>query len=141
MNIDTIEDILFIGYPNNLYDEENLIPIVRKGITATPISIDFNNEPVFIIDASVFPGSSGSPVLICETDIEYSRGYRRIFFLGILSEGYIQKSESEIEYREIPVDKRPFAISKDWLDLRRVFKSHLIKELVENFLISEGEVN
>ncbi|MCG3223732.1 MAG: trypsin-like peptidase domain-containing protein [Candidatus Heimdallarchaeota archaeon] len=140
INIDTIEDILFIGYPNNLYDKENLIPIVRKGITATPICIDFNSKPIFLIDASVFPGSSGSPVLICETDIEYPRGYRKLFFLGILSEGYVQLDENEIEFREIPVDMKPVAISKDWLDLGRVFKSHLIKKLAEEFLISVGEI-
>lgn len=141
MNIDTIEDILFIGYPNNIYDEKNLIPIVRKGITATPICIDFNNDSIFLIDASVFPGSSGSPVLICETDIEYPRGYRKLFFLGILSGGYTQPSENEIEYKEIPIEIKPFAISKDWLDLGRVYKSHLIKELVEEFLIKEGEID
>jgi len=41
-SIDAIEDIIFIGYPNNIYDKNNLLPVVRKGITATPISVDFN---------------------------------------------------------------------------------------------------
>ncbi|MHA1667384.1 MAG: S1 family peptidase [Candidatus Heimdallarchaeaceae archaeon] len=98
--IDAIEEVIFIGYPNNLYDRENYLPIVRKGITATPIYVDFNNLPIFLIDASVFHGSSGSPVFIADF-----RGYitrsgnhflnkRRIYFLGILSKGFqITKSD------------------------------------------------
>ncbi|MFR3321383.1 MAG: hypothetical protein ACLTSZ_09905 [Lachnospiraceae bacterium] len=59
-----IEDITFIGYPSGLYDSVNKLPIIRQGITATPIWNQFNGENVFLIDAGVFPGSSGSPVFI-----------------------------------------------------------------------------
>ena len=40
------------------------MPIVRKGITATSLQLDFNNEPKFLIDAAIYGGSSGSPVYI-----------------------------------------------------------------------------
>lgn len=62
--IDAIEDVIFVGYPNGLYDQANNLPIARRGTTATPIYVDHNNEPKFLIDASVFPGSSGSPVFL-----------------------------------------------------------------------------
>ncbi len=55
--LSAIEDIIFIGYPSGLYDEENLNPLIRQGITATPIWNDFQKQPKFIIDAGVFPGS------------------------------------------------------------------------------------
>lgn len=42
-----IEDITFIGYPSGLYDNVNKLPIIRQGITATPIWNQFNGENVF----------------------------------------------------------------------------------------------
>ena len=61
-----VEEITFIGYPSGLYDEHNVTPLVRRGITATPAWNDFQGEPTFLIDAGVFPGSSGSPVFCFE---------------------------------------------------------------------------
>ncbi|HID08283.1 MAG TPA: serine protease, partial [Armatimonadetes bacterium] len=62
--LDALEEVLFIGYPSGIYDTANLLPVFRRGITATPIQIDYEGKPIFLVDASVFPGSSGSPVLI-----------------------------------------------------------------------------
>lgn len=55
-------DIWFIGYPENRFDVVHNIPIFRKGCIASPQKLDFNGEKQFLIDAQVFPGSSGSPV-------------------------------------------------------------------------------
>lgn len=65
--IDLIETVTFFGYPNGIWDTANFLPIARRGVTATPISIDFQGKKQFLIDASVFPGSSGSPVFIINT--------------------------------------------------------------------------
>lgn len=59
-----IEDVLMLGYPRGLIDAENNLPIVRRGITATSIHVDYCGTPSFLIDAACFPGSSGSPVFI-----------------------------------------------------------------------------
>ena len=37
--LDAIEEIVFIGYPNGIYDAQNLMPIARRGTTATPVQI------------------------------------------------------------------------------------------------------
>src|SRR5690625_1800768 len=62
--LDVIEDVLFIGHPNGLYDSHSFLPVTRQGITATPLQNDYQGKPAFLIDASIFPGSSGSPVFI-----------------------------------------------------------------------------
>ena len=78
-NMSWIENIKMTGYPNFLIDEFNNLPIARCGITATPYELDFNNEPKFLIDASVYRGSSGSPVCMQST---------KILLLGILHASY-----------------------------------------------------
>ena len=93
-NFSAIEDVTFIGYPNGLYDDTNKMSIIRKGITATPIWNSFKGQESFLIDAGVFPGSSGSPVFI------YNKGSyptkdglaigSRILFVGIISETMIR---------------------------------------------------
>ncbi|HVZ99911.1 MAG TPA: serine protease [Caulobacterales bacterium] len=59
-----LESVVFVGYPLGLYDSKNALPLLRVGSTASPIWSYFEQEPKFLIDAEVFPGSSGSPVFI-----------------------------------------------------------------------------
>lgn len=62
--LSSIEDIYLIGYPTGIEDTFNHKPMVRKGITATHPKRDFQGKKEFIIDCPVFPGSSGSPVVL-----------------------------------------------------------------------------
>ena len=55
LDIGLIEDVLFIGYPNGLYDAANNLPLARRGVTATPCTVDYEGKPVFLIDASFSP--------------------------------------------------------------------------------------
>jgi hypothetical protein len=99
--LSAIEEVTFIGYPSGLYDVYNASPIIRRGITATPVWNDFNSEPKFLIDAGVFPGSSGSPVFIYNQG-SYSSGNdivigSRLYFLGILSQALVRLGEGTNE--------------------------------------------
>lgn len=40
-DLDAVEEVMFIGYPDALYDPLNLTPIVRRGSTATPLQLDY----------------------------------------------------------------------------------------------------
>jgi hypothetical protein len=62
------EDIIMIGYPNGLWDEVNGIPFFKKGMTATHPFINYKGREAFVIDMSVYPGSSGSPVFLLTND-------------------------------------------------------------------------
>ena len=56
------KEVWFVGYPENRFDVIHNLPILRKGYIASMPKIDFNARKEFVIDAQVFPGSSGSPV-------------------------------------------------------------------------------
>lgn len=135
--LDAIEDVLFIGYPAGLYDQKNLIPIIRKGVTATPVYLDFNGEKQFLIDASVFPGSSGSPVFIYEPFGYFDKKNkalvlsRRIFFLGVLSAVFKMPDTGEII---IPTRETPFVKINQLVDIGVVFKAKIIIEMIQKFL-------
>ena len=59
-----IEDVYMIGYPFGLKDNTSGLPIVRKGITSTPLYLNYNLKPEFLCDIPVYPGSSGSPIIV-----------------------------------------------------------------------------
>lgn len=63
-DITAIEEVLMIGYPKGFWDRVNNLPVVRKGITATPIYIDYNGKKEFLLDIPIFSGSSGSPIVL-----------------------------------------------------------------------------
>jgi hypothetical protein len=95
-DLDAVEEVMFFGYPDALYNPVNLTPILRRGSTATPLQLNYGGEPEFLIDASVFPGSSGSPVFIANFATymngrtgEVKVGGSRTMILGILSSSFL----------------------------------------------------
>lgn len=94
--LSAIENICFIGYPSGIYDGVNKLPIIRQGITATPICNNFNGESKFLIDGGVYPGSSGSPVFIYNQGAYTSNSNiivgSRLYFVGIISDTFQRKA-------------------------------------------------
>jgi len=96
-----------IGYPIGISDEANNLPIMRRGITATDPSVDYDGRKEFMIDAAVFPGSSGSPVLTAEEGVISSGGMlgfggSRVRLLGILYGGPEFSADGKVEIKTIP---------------------------------------
>lgn len=97
-----------IGYPNGLSDQHNNLPIVRRGITATPPSLDFNGQRQFVVDCGCYPGSSGSPIFTYQTvttmdgGAAFSVGPPRISLIGVLFAGPRLTVAGDIVPREIP---------------------------------------
>lgn len=58
------EEIYTMGYPDNLLDITNYVPVNRKGIIATNILYDYMGLSQFLIDCECFQGMSGSPVIL-----------------------------------------------------------------------------
>lgn len=101
-----LEDVVMVGYPIGLSDIANNLPIIRKGITASHPSVDFNGKPWGVVDIASFPGSSGSPVLLLNQGPHREKSgisfANRGFLLGILFGGPQLKADGTFEVREIP---------------------------------------
>ncbi|WP_294204757.1 serine protease [uncultured Sphingomonas sp.] len=139
--IDAVETINFIGYPNGVWDSKNLLPVFRTGVTATPMSVDFEGTPRFIIDASVFGGSSGSPVFIWSKGgfIGSGRGSvnvtgPRFFFVGVVAAVFYRTQLNQIIAVPIPTQTQPMAQQQEMIDLGIVFKAHTVVETCLAFL-------
>ncbi len=137
-DLDAIEEVTFVGYPNGLFDQRNFLPIVRRGTAATPLSVDYEDKPTFLIDASVFPGSSGSPVLLAQRGGYVKRngatvfGGGRLILLGIVAAVY---------QRSVPVlqaSARAAPFVRDAIDIGIVYKAKAIDETVDIVLERHG---
>jgi hypothetical protein len=139
-SLDALEDIIFIGYPNGIWDQKNLLPIIRQGVTATPIAIDFQGEEQFLVDAAVFPGSSGSPVFLFNKGMYYNKVSnstvigQRVLFLGIVASVYFRQDVNEIKIVSVPIVDIPVAVSRQMINLGVVFKASTIVETILAFL-------
>lgn len=128
------ENVYFVGYPDNRYDVKNNLPLIRTGMIASHPKYDYNGNPVFIIDAQVFPGSSGSPVYI---DLTYENikngqivlGQKNIKLLGIVSATMIRNNQL------ISIQTGTQLLTEEVLGLGIVYKATAIKALIDSMPI------
>jgi hypothetical protein len=130
-NLDVSAPVLFVGFPNGMFDEKHYLPIVRRGHIATSPDLDFNGEPIFLIDASVFPGSSGSPVFTVGDNL--IGGTPSLKFLGIISAVYTQATDGRISWQPAPVTQVPVPVIDQMIDLGVVFKARCVRETIASF--------
>ena len=142
-NFSSIEDVIMIGYPNGLMDDFNNKPIVRKGITASRIKLDYNGQPDFLIDMACFWGSSGSPVFLRTESTSLmpsgpntaSFGKKiSYYFVGILHSGPVRKIDGTILVKNVPTTLMPYAEFEIPLNLGNVTKAKKIVEIFDSIL-------
>lgn len=128
------ENVYFIGYPDNIYDKKNNLPLIRMGLIASHPKYDYDGNAVFIIDAQVFPGSSGSPVYIDLTYENFKNGQidltkKDLKLLGIVSATMIRNNQ----LKSIQTGTQLF--TEEVLGLGIVYKATAIKELIDSMPI------
>lgn len=133
-SLSAAEEILMVGYPNGLWDSVNNLPLIRRGITSSHPSVDFNGRSVGVIDAACFPGSSGSPVLLCNEGSHPDKTGNlcigdRFLFLGVLFAGPQFTAEGEIQLRPIPTAVEPFPVTPVMMHLGYYVKSRELLRL------------
>jgi hypothetical protein len=62
--LNPVENVFLIGYPAEIKKELEGTPLIKKGITATPLFIDFDKKKEFLIDIAAYNGSGGAPVFV-----------------------------------------------------------------------------
>lgn len=135
--LDSLETVTFVGFPSGLYDKKTFLPIARRGQTATPIFNDYNGLPAFLIDASVYPGSSGSPVVLLDTGSHQSRHgtlrlESRFSLLGVVAQVHTREVNGVVQASS------GTATFKDPINLGIVFKASAIQETVINLYEMNG---
>jgi len=110
-------EVSFVGYPDNRFDSIHNLPIMRKGYLATLPTVNFNGSKQVIIDAQVFPGSSGSPVFVIID------GFYRL--LGVISRTMIKNAK----LMSIPT-QHSYGVEQT-IGLGIVLETVLVQELLE----------
>lgn len=144
--LSTIEDVTVVGYPDGIWDSVNNLPIVRKGITATPLKYNFEGNPKFLVDSAIFPGSSGSPVFI------YNQGAyhigntlyagNRLLFVGIIYAVTLHTVTGNIEIIDIPTMNTPLAITQMPNNLGVAIKAEKLfdfEDILKNMLSKQNK--
>ena len=133
--VQVADDVIIIGYPRGFYDTHNLFPIVKSGIIASGWGLHFQNKPVFLIDAKLFPGSSGSVVLSKPTYSIVTDGpiagskEAQFAFLGVYS--------GEPYLHEEPIDLDDITITRKYsFNLGTVWYAELVVDIVNKGIIS-----
>lgn len=129
--LDVANRIIFVGYPEGLFDPKHNLPIIRTGTIASHPKVDFDNEKQFLIDAQVFQGSSGSPVFLDVKDAMFSKesirfgdGATQYKLLGVISDTMIKKNIVE------QIEVKSANVVKEVIGLGIVFKSTAVNELI-----------
>lgn len=119
-------DIVVCSYPYDFYDKVNKFPIIKSGIVASAWGSNFDGRPTFLIDAHLFPGSSGGLVLSKPIDIAMVNGKmmtskeKQYIFLGIYS-GQYSHTTVDAEGKQ----------QKEFFGLGIVWYSYLIPQIIE----------
>jgi hypothetical protein len=134
-SFEPLEQIIMVGYPIGLWDSVNNLPLLRRGITATHPKMDYKGKPEFLIDAAVYPGSSGSPVYLYESgSININKEIKfgtRIFLLGINYQYIYRNVRGDIKVEDIPTTKtsqQQYAEVASPVNLGVCIKSSKLKE-------------
>jgi hypothetical protein len=123
-----------LGYPYGFFDRKHWLPIWKTGHIASEPDVDFEGEPTFLVDVSVFPGMSGSPVLavangIYETEEGLMRSGTAHKLLGIFSSmPVIRRNQTDsVGFSTVP------ALSEVPLQLGYVWKSAVIADIAKRY--------
>nr|WP_296750381.1 serine protease [Thioalkalivibrio sp.] len=134
--LDALEEILFVGYPSGVWDHVNLMPIMRRGTTATPMFLDFEGRSEFLIDAAVYPGSSGSPVFVYQPDFmrpTQSVG-RKFMFAGVIAAVFFREETNELVPGPVPATPGVTVTTAEMIDLGLVIKAQAVVDIIEAYL-------
>ncbi len=133
-NVGVGTPVYILGYPAAIFDPRNVSPVLRVGVISTDPQEGFNFNPElrqtmgfpehmngFLLDANIYPGSSGSLVVLAPENCGCSKDAapQRTYILGIVS-------------GSIPIfDASLHAYSR--IGLGMVYSADTIREVLDSF--------
>ena len=134
--LDALEDVLFVGYPNGVWDQVNLMPILRRGTTATPMGLDFEGRQEFLIDAAVYPGSSGSPVFVYQPEIMRPAQHvgKKFLFAGVIAAVFFREESNQLVPAPVPGNIQGTVMGSEMIDLGLVIKAQAVIDVITAYL-------
>jgi hypothetical protein len=124
-----VYEVFFLSYQPGIHPQKRISPIIRSGI----ISL-INDDKTFYIDASAFPGNSGSPVFLKPSPIRFDEKVISIGgdklggkFIGIIGE--------YLPYQEVAISTqtgRPRVVFEENTGLSKVWSITFINEIIES---------
>lgn len=122
-------DIFFLSYQPGIEPTKQISPVFRNGIVSTK-----NDDNTFYVDASAFPGNSGSPVFLKPSPIRFDQNRIALGgdplggkFIGIIGE--------YVPYQEVAVSlqtKRPRVVFEENTGLSKVWPVEFINQIFES---------
>lgn len=123
-----------VGFPYGYHDQKNALPLWQSGALASEPEVDFNGQPLMLIDLPAYPGMSGAPA----------------FALGYQSQPVPGQAQPQVGmtrqflgvYASMPVTDdgqfpeafcttgRPGIVVRDASHWGRIWRASLIEELV-----------
>ena len=82
------DEVYTLGFPLGLAEFDRNYPIVRQGVVARIQDWYDGQSDSFLIDASIFPGNSGGPVIAKPTMFSYGQNRSQPKLIGVVS-GYL----------------------------------------------------
>jgi S1-C subfamily serine protease len=134
--LDALEEVLFVGYPSGVWDQTNLMPILRRGTTATPMALDFEGRKEFLIDAAVYPGSSGSPVFVYQPDVMRPNqgGGKKFLFAGVVAAVFFREEANHLVPAPVPANNHGMVMGSEMIDLGLIIKAEAVLEVINAYL-------
>lgn len=143
MKIRPASQAVLLGYPYGFFDTRNFLPVWKTGHLATEPTVDFQGQPVFLVDVSAFPGMSGAPVVGVSTGVYEDEAGNMISgiqrrLLGIFSAMRMVKPQASVDSSGTPI-AAAVPSPGDSLQLGYVWKAQLITDIARNFNRAEWE--
>ena len=139
MKVRPSSQAVLLGYPYGFFDTRNFLPVWKTGHLATEPTVDFQGQPVFLVDVSAFPGMSGAPVVGVSNGVYESErqagammsGVQRKL-LGIFSAMRMVKPQASADAAGTPI-ATAVPSPGDSLQLGYVWKAQLITDIARTF--------
>lgn len=129
--------VYVLGFPMGIVSPDRQYVIVRAGVIARLRDAVDQKSREFLIDANVFPGNSGGPVVLKPevVSIEQTKAINRAALIGIIT--------SYVPYQDIAISQqtgRPRIIFEENSGLAAVVPSDCIIEVVEDAFKQQMEI-